>query len=46
MLSVPRLCNLWANELIDSCEEAGSNTSTIALRVFGGDEKRTQCWGV
>jgi hypothetical protein len=23
--------------------EAGSNTSTIALRVVGGDEKGTQC---
>jgi hypothetical protein len=26
--------------------EAGSNTSTVALRVVGGDEKRTQCLGV
>jgi hypothetical protein len=23
--------------------EAGSNTSIVAQRVFGGDEKRTQC---
>jgi hypothetical protein len=23
--------------------EAGSNTSTVALRVVGGDEKGTQC---
>jgi hypothetical protein len=23
--------------------EAGSNTSTVALRVVGGDEKRTYC---
>jgi hypothetical protein len=26
--------------------EVGSNTSTIALRVVGGDEKGTQCLGV
>jgi hypothetical protein len=26
--------------------EAGSNTSTVALRVVGGDEKGTQCLGV
>jgi hypothetical protein len=26
--------------------EAGSNTSTEALRVVGGDEKGTQCLGV
>jgi hypothetical protein len=26
--------------------EAGSNTSTVALRVVGGDEKKTQCLGV
>jgi hypothetical protein len=26
--------------------EAGSNTSTVALRVIGGDEKGTQCLGV
>jgi hypothetical protein len=25
--------------------EAGSNTSTVALRVVGEDEKRTQCLG-
>jgi hypothetical protein len=25
--------------------EAGSNTSTVALRVVGGDEKGTQCLG-
>jgi hypothetical protein len=25
--------------------EAGSNTSTAALRVVGGDEKRTSAWG-
>jgi hypothetical protein len=26
--------------------EAGSNTSTIALRVVGGEEKGTQCPGM
>jgi hypothetical protein len=26
--------------------EAGSNTSTVVLRVLGGDEKGTQCLGV
>jgi hypothetical protein len=25
--------------------EAGSNTSTVALRAVGGDETRTQCLG-
>jgi hypothetical protein len=30
---------------IDSRVEAGSNTSTIDLRVVGGDEKGTQCLG-
>jgi hypothetical protein len=25
---------------------AGSNTSTVSLRVVGGDEKGTQCLGV
>jgi hypothetical protein len=29
-----------------SCVEAGSNTSTIALRVIGGEEKGIQCVGV
>jgi hypothetical protein len=26
--------------------EAGSNTSTVAMQVVGGDEKGTQCLGV
>jgi hypothetical protein len=26
--------------------EAGSNTSTVTLRVAGDDEKETQCLGV
>jgi hypothetical protein len=25
--------------------EVGSNTSTVALRVVGGDEKGTSAWG-
>jgi hypothetical protein len=25
--------------------EAGSNTSTVAVRVVGGDENETQCLG-
>jgi hypothetical protein len=38
-------------ESIVRCElisrvEAGSNTSTVALLVVGGDEKGTQCLGV
>jgi hypothetical protein len=28
------------------CLEASSNTSTVTLRVVGGDEKGTQCLGV
>jgi hypothetical protein len=31
--------------LSESRLEAGSNTSAIALRVIGGDEKATQCLG-
>jgi hypothetical protein len=27
-------------------EEVGLNTSTVTLRVVGGDEKGTQCLGV
>jgi hypothetical protein len=33
-------------ESLKSRVEVGSNTSTVALRVVGGDEKRTQCLGV
>jgi hypothetical protein len=32
--------------LIQPRLEARSNTSTVALRVVGGDEKGTQCLGV
>jgi hypothetical protein len=28
------------------CVEAGSNTSTVVLRVVGGDEKGDQCLGI
>jgi hypothetical protein len=48
--SVPRLYNDETLTLIRreavSRVEAGSNTSTVALRVVGGDEKGTQCLGV
>jgi hypothetical protein len=33
-------------EKLEARKEAGSNTSTVALRVVGGDEKGTQCLGV
>jgi hypothetical protein len=33
------------NQIRESRVEAGSNTSTVALRVVGGDEKRAQCLG-
>jgi hypothetical protein len=29
-----------------SCVEAGSNTSTVALRLVGGDGKGTSTWGI
>jgi hypothetical protein len=32
--------------LIEGHVEVGSNTSTVALGVVGGDEKGTQCLGV
>jgi hypothetical protein len=43
--SVPRCYNQdnWSN---DFDPVAGSNTSTAALRVVGGDEKGKQCLGV
>jgi hypothetical protein len=33
--------------ILASCRvvEAGSNTSTVAQKVVGGDEMGTQCWG-
>jgi hypothetical protein len=31
---------------VKSHVEAGLNTSTVALRVIGGDENGTLCWGV
>jgi hypothetical protein len=47
MVSDPRIYNggLFV-AVISSRVEAGSNTSTVALRVVGDDEKRTQCLGV
>jgi hypothetical protein len=32
-------------ELSQPRVEAGSNTSTVALRVVGGDEKEPNAWG-
>jgi hypothetical protein len=44
-----RSCNK-RKELVNWCSvslvEAGSNTSTVNLRIVGGDEKRTQGLGV
>jgi hypothetical protein len=39
--SAPRLYNEELRQMRDreSCVEAGSNTSTVALRAVGGDEK-------
>jgi hypothetical protein len=34
------------NSFSESRVEAGSNTSTVALRVVGGDEKGVHCLGV
>jgi hypothetical protein len=31
------------NKFFQSRVEEGSNTSTVALRVMGGEEKETQC---
>jgi hypothetical protein len=31
--------------IVSSRVEVGSNNSTVALRVVGGDEKETQCLG-
>jgi hypothetical protein len=45
--SVPRCCKqdkLARSQFLRA--EAGSNTSTIALRVIGGDKKGVQCPGV
>jgi hypothetical protein len=46
--SVPRLYSEDRREVEveDEHVEAGSYTSTVALRVVGGDEKGTQCLGV
>jgi hypothetical protein len=35
----------WGNKGVDSGVVAGSKSSTVALRVAGGNEKRTQCLG-
>jgi hypothetical protein len=36
---------IWGNQVRPRVE-VGSNTSTVALRVVGGDEKGTQCMEV
>jgi hypothetical protein len=43
----PRLYH-WTDrvQLSQPRVKASSNTSTVALRVVGGNEKRTQCLGV
>jgi hypothetical protein len=42
--SDPRLYNRKPRPARDSaCVETESNTSTVALRVVGGEEKGTQC---
>jgi hypothetical protein len=46
--SVPRCYSQWSTVVgvraRESRVKAGSNTSTVALRVVGGDEKGTQCY--
>jgi hypothetical protein len=42
--SAPRLYN--QDNTIQARVEAGTNTSTVALRVEEGDEKGTQCLGL
>jgi hypothetical protein len=37
--------NKELNNTLSARMEAGSNTSTVALRVVGGDEKGSQCLG-
>jgi hypothetical protein len=34
------------NSAYDACVEAGPNTSIIAMRAVGGDEKGIQCLGI
>jgi hypothetical protein len=52
MWSVPRLYNEIpriteaVSRLALQGVEAGSNTTTVALRVVGGNETGTQCLGV
>jgi hypothetical protein len=41
-------CNIRLDSelILESRVEAGLNTSTVALRIVGGDEKGPQCKGV
>jgi hypothetical protein len=44
---VPGLHNEGScSAVLSSHVEAGSNISTVVLRVVGGDEKGTQCLGL
>jgi hypothetical protein len=43
---IEHLCYYESPCIRPSCVEAGSNTSTVALRAVGGYEKGTQCLGV
>jgi hypothetical protein len=36
----------WGDPVRDSRVEVGSNISTVALRVVGGDENGSQCLGL
>jgi hypothetical protein len=45
MQSVPRYQRDQLVVAVISRVEAGSNTSTVALRVVEGDEKGTRFWG-
>jgi hypothetical protein len=50
--TAPRLCNEdlkqieLESQLREPRVEEGSNTSTVALRVVGGDKRKTQCLGL
>jgi hypothetical protein len=44
-VSLDRPSNSAVGSVSSPCVEVGSNNSTVALRVVGGGEKGTQCWG-
>jgi hypothetical protein len=43
--TVPRCCRTVSESQFVARVEAGSNTSTVALLIVGGDEKGTYAWG-